>query len=224
MITIENQLVWRKAKDLDESVPRPDDIPFNTQLREIQQLSAVYSLCITGTALTTMTTMMTSSDEKSKIQILQTICPYIAVYARVSPIQKEIILRALNDNNLYTLMCGDGTNDVGALKTAHVGVSIVNDPEFENRIDKHTHKMKKDGSNNSAMGGSTSSTNKDRLNRALLELQEQEQDPTIVKLGDASIASPFTSRRTSIDAVMTVLRQGRATLVTTVEIYKILGQ
>ena len=65
--------------------------------------------------------------------------------------------------------------------------------------------------------------NKDRLARALAELQEQESDPTIVKLGDASIASPFTSRRTSIDAVMTVLRQGRATLVTTVEVYKILA-
>ena len=54
--------------------------------------------------------------------------------------------------------------------------------------------------------------------RALAEMREQEMDPTIVKLGDASIASPFTSRRTSIDAVLTVIRQGRATLVTTVQV------
>jgi cation-transporting ATPase 13A1 len=64
---------------------------------------------------------------------------------------------------------------------------------------------------------------KDRVARASLELQEQEQDPTIVKLGDASIASPFTARRTSIDSVLSVMRQGRCTLVTTVQVGCSLG-
>ena len=36
------------------------------------------------------------------------ICPWISTFARVSPAQKEAIVRSLNDAGLYTLMCGDG--------------------------------------------------------------------------------------------------------------------
>lgn len=115
-------------------------------------------------------------------------------------------------------MCGDGTNDVGALKAAHVGVSIVNDPEFEKKLEKT-----KDSSDATGKDGKGKASSKDRMARAVKELQEQEQDPTVVKLGDASIASPFTARRTSIDSVLTVIRQGRCTLVTTIQVYKILA-
>jgi hypothetical protein len=52
----------------------------------------------------------------------------LQVFARVSPDQKETIVKVHRAAGRTTLMCGDGTNDVGALKAAHVGIALMDPP------------------------------------------------------------------------------------------------
>ena len=76
------------------------------------------NLCLTGSALTCL---MEGQNEK----FVNRLMPHVRVFARVSPRQKELIIIELKEAGYYTVMCGDGTNDVGALRHSHVGVALL---------------------------------------------------------------------------------------------------
>lgn len=108
-----HSLVFR---NIDETIIKP----FNPSVDKFDsKLFVEYDIAVTGHALNLL---QNHSQLKDLIR-------YTWVYARVSPSQKEFILNALRELGYKTLMCGDGTNDVGALKQAHVGVALLNGTE-----------------------------------------------------------------------------------------------
>ena len=152
------------------------------------ELSKTCSLCISGSALTLL-------DDPSKEEATK----YANVFARVSPIDKERLIICFKKLGT-TLMCGDGTNDVSALKRADVGVSIMN-----NSVD---------GAN-----GARALKRAD----AGVSIMNNDVNSTAQKLSNASLAAPFTSKFSSIHCVIDVICHGRSTLATTIQMYKILG-
>lgn len=122
-------------------------------------------------------------------------------------------------------MCGDGTNDVGALKHAHVGVSILSNASIRKKKLKPELALPAPGSivppavpvgnavQNRIRGANDRSgaqlSPRERalarhreqsqalLNKALKDIEDEQVQ--IVKLGDASIAAPFTSKTSSIN-------------------------
>jgi cation-transporting ATPase 13A1 len=255
-------------------------------------------LCVTGYALAKFT------GQKALPSLLR----HTWVYARVSPKQKEEILLGLRDQGYVTLMAGDGTNDVGALKQAHIGVALLNGTQDDlNKIGEHfrntkmkelyekqvnimkrfnqptppvplniahlyppgptnpnyekamtaylERKGKTDANGAPITNGSANSPIETVISPGAQALQEAEtpqqkrqreavqkaagwadsftskmmeselddQEPPTIKLGDASVAAPFTSKLANVIAIPNIIRQGRCTLVATIQMYKILA-
>mmetsp|Transcript_2404 Transcript_2404/g.6463 ORF Transcript_2404/g.6463 Transcript_2404/m.6463 type:complete len:444 (-) Transcript_2404:177-1508(-) len=69
------------------------------------------------------------------------------------------------------------------------------------------------------MGGTNSFT----ANAALLASDMDTGEVPVVKLGDASVAAPFTSRLPSIKSTVDIVRQGRCTLVSKIQMQQVLA-
>lgn len=183
-------------------------------------------------------------QEKDLVGHLTRLLPYVIVYARMAPKQKEWVINGIKSHGYFTLMCGDGTNDVGALKHAHVGVAILSHcPEWVEKRQKLMQEIAEkrlsqnqsngaESSNNVAPGrlppvpvratvgpgGRVSTprrtgpgnsqgrpgngrpeTNFERQLAKMMKELEEEEKGQIVKLGDASIAAPFSSKMASIE-------------------------
>lgn len=278
------KLVWKSVDD-KISIPVDATKPIDAEILKTKDL------CVTGYALAQF------KDEAGWNSLLR----HTWVYARVSPKQKEDILLGLKDMGYYTLMAGDGTNDVGALKQAHIGVALLNGTKEDlTRIAEHSRntKMKevyqkqcdlmkrfnqpappvpvmiahlyppgpsnpnymkaaeREAKNKNmpiedyirAQGhpietivspGAQSLANAqdarqaevqkkaagfaDKLASGMLEAEIGDDEPPTLKLGDASVAAPFTSKLRDVIAIPNIIRQGRCTLVATIQMYKILA-
>jgi len=218
-------------KSIDDGSPDVEEetIPFN--VAEVEKMQVQYDLCVTGEALATLyKDQENKSDDTAAVlegflTVLEKMCLCVTVFARTSPQQKEHLIMAMNRCGKTTAMCGDGTNDVGALKQAHIGISIVNSSSSD--YPPHVVATARGvGGGDTTQGGLRHRRQSGHRGHSVEELQQSlygSDDAQVVRLGDASIASPFTSKSSSIRVIKKLIRQGRCTLVTTIQMYKILG-
>lgn len=93
--------------------------PRDFKPEDIEELCKEHDLVITGHSLTLA---LRAEDAEAVNRQLHSVC----IFARLSPSQKEQIIQAVRKSeNAYALMCGDGGNDVGALKESDVGLALL---------------------------------------------------------------------------------------------------
>lgn len=219
----ESDLVWRTVDDSKIIPVRPEE-PLDMSILE------EYDICMTGAAL----------KQFASTPAWQTLVQHVWVYARVSPAQKEFILTTLKQLGYTTLMAGDGTNDVGALKQAHIGVALLNGSEDDlKKIAEHqkierfkkvyesqlklsqrfnappppvpaalaqhypeivaAQLKAKEEQATAKRADPYSKFNIAAITDKLSEMEDDSEPPTI-KLGDASVAAPFTSKLANVQA------------------------
>ena len=98
---------------IDESNESPTSLP---PIDDLVSGSAGVELAVTGAVWEEML----KRDPEKAAKLAQA----IRVYGRCTPYHKVSVVSTFVDMGKITLMCGDGGNDCGALKIAHVGVAL----------------------------------------------------------------------------------------------------
>lgn len=220
-------------------------------------------------------------------KVVDSVADKVSVWARCNPAQKEAIVMRLKTQGYGVLMAGDGTNDMGGLKQAHVGVAVLNagamdqpkevakkeevvaqvtekgeeglppippgqkllpkpvDPgpnatfmirmRYEMAVAQRkvqiqqfekmnlAKKSRDDLKASKPKPAEAAPQDFGSLMESAFNQDFDDDSNTMVKLGDASIAAPFTARSKRLMAVCDIVRMGRNSLVTTLQMYKILA-
>lgn len=207
-------LHWRAADATSDTA-----LPLLPTDANLGRLVTTHDLCMTGHSMRLL--------RASQPSLLRRLLPHVRVFARVTPADKQFIVASLNEAGYTTLMCGDGTNDVGALKQAHVGIALLNGSpeslqrELELRLQRQRAQQQQQQRRHHHQQQRAALQAHSAIQARLADLDEETPPP--VRLGDASIASPFTSKLASPGAVLHIVRQGRCTLVTTQQMFRILA-
>lgn len=98
-----NDVVWRRENNLRVQLPE-DNAMANVQL------------AVTGAAWS----QLCATDPKRSVFLQD----FVKVFGRCTPHDKVAVVQSFARAGHITLMCGDGGNDCGALKAAHVGVAL----------------------------------------------------------------------------------------------------
>ena len=194
------ELSWRTIDERLKIPLRVEDLMQRSPTAAITKLLKQHDICVTGPALDRII---------PSPYFLKHLLPRLFVYARTSPTQKEAALAAMKQAGYITMMVGDGTNDVGALKQAHVGVALLDGTAEDltkaakimrerrlREVKKKQEEMMKawglpppiQEPQNEAQRRQQGAINK------LVEGLEDFDEPPVLKFGDASVAAPFTSK------------------------------
>jgi cation-transporting ATPase 13A1 len=169
------------------------------------QQALTCDFCVTGDGLQSIV------DTLSPMEVAA-VASHVVVFARTSPKQKQVIVDAYKSLGKKVSMCGDGTNDVRALKGADVGLALLSSQVVRetNRANARRRRKRVQG----VADGKHRKTLEDTLAQGAVQP---------VRLGDASIAASFTSKVPHVQSMLAVIQQGRCTLVTTHQMYRILA-